>query len=227
MCATPCVTAFSTSGCSSSGGTRHASASSLTDDVVAQPVAEAHPLDREEARDQPQLARQRNPRLGAERQALAQEVGEQHAHAPRRRRHRIAVSALIECRLLKRKCGSICARSIRSSASRASTCTWSARRSAARVSSNTRDQVADGQRQQVEQQAEDGQQRVRAPALRPDRRHRSRGAPASRPSVRAASSHIALEIALAVSAVATIRSAPVAASGMPRDTYHADRQTNA
>ena len=45
--------------------------------------------------------------------------------------------------------------------------------------------------------------------------------------MRAASSHIALAIALAVSAVATMRSAPVAASGMPRDTYQADRQTKA
>ena len=44
--------------------------------------------------------------------------------------------------------------------------------------------------------------------------------------VRAASSHIALDSAEAVNAVATMRTAPVAPSGMPRDTYHADRHTN-
>ena len=42
------------------------------------------------------------------------------------------VNALIDCRLLNRKCGSICARRARSSASRASTCSSSPRRSASR-----------------------------------------------------------------------------------------------
>ena len=38
---------------------------------------------------------------------------------------------------------------------------------------------------------------------------------------------MALEIAEAVTAVATMRRAPVAASGIPLDTYHAERHTNA
>ena len=46
------------------------------------------------------------------------------------------VSALIECRLLKMKCGSICARTARSSASRASKLSSSARLSASRDASN-------------------------------------------------------------------------------------------
>ena len=48
----------------------------------------------------------------------------------------LAVSALIECRLLKMKCGSICARSALSSASRASRSSSIARRSASRDASN-------------------------------------------------------------------------------------------
>ena len=82
----PCVTAFSTSGCSSSGGSSPASASGADGDLDVEPVAEADPLDRQEPLDQRQLARDGDARLAPERERLAQEVGEQQAHPPRRGR---------------------------------------------------------------------------------------------------------------------------------------------
>ena len=84
-CATPCVTAFSTSGCSSSGGTRHASKPRLAVASTLEPLAEADLLDREKSRGQRDLARQRDPLPRTQRQRVAQKVREQQAHPPRRR----------------------------------------------------------------------------------------------------------------------------------------------
>ena len=56
--------------------------------VDVQPIAESDPLDCQEAVDQLELARHRNPALAPERERLAQELGEQETHPPRRRRIR-------------------------------------------------------------------------------------------------------------------------------------------
>ena len=56
----PCVTAFSTSGCSSSGGTRHVSADVVDLALDLQARAEPHLLDAEEAIGQRQLVGQRD-----------------------------------------------------------------------------------------------------------------------------------------------------------------------
>ena len=84
-CAMPCVTAFSTIGCSRSGGTRQPSAPSDTISTWSR-LAEAHLLDFEEPPGQRQLPADRDAIARAEREAVAKEVGEQQAHPAGRRR---------------------------------------------------------------------------------------------------------------------------------------------
>ena len=87
------------------------------------------------------------------------------------------------------------------------------------------EQVADRHRQQIEQHAESEQQRVKAAnAAAGSGTSKRRDRIATQP--RAMATQIADEQAAAVSAVATIRIVPVPASGMPRATYQAERQTN-
>ena len=71
-CATPCVTAFSTSGCSSSGGTQSARPRPDRSPRAADP--RTAPARRPGSAAPAQLARQRNPTRDAERERLAQEI---------------------------------------------------------------------------------------------------------------------------------------------------------
>ena len=191
-CAMPCVTAFSTSGCSSSGGTSQRLGVRRRRSRP-QAIAEPHLLDGEEAARQRQLARRAES--GSRRRAPACRAGSRRAAgtsaAPPR--GSAVVSALIDCRLLKRKCGSICARSARSSASRASTCSSSPRRSASRDDRERRGEIAHRHREQVEQERRS--RRASAPPLGSAAAHRAtrrttRSAPIQ---PRAISSQTALE----------------------------------
>ena len=79
----PCRTAFSTSGWSSSGGTAHIRGFARDVGLDLEPMAEPDLLNAEVLSRESHLAAERNPRLPAEAQAVAQEVAEQLAHAPR------------------------------------------------------------------------------------------------------------------------------------------------
>ena len=129
----------------------------------------------EVAADERRLERQRNARLRAGAQALAEELGQLEAHAARALRDRSAISALIECRQLNRKCGSTCARSARSSASRAATSACSARATAARAFVGGRQRVVDRGHDDERHGARDERQwretRKEGVRRRRDRRH--------------------------------------------------------
>ncbi len=71
----PCVTAFSTSGCRTSGGTRHCAAAVVDVPLDLQAVAEPHLFDAEKAIGQRELVSQRNPIARADAQRVAQKVG--------------------------------------------------------------------------------------------------------------------------------------------------------
>ncbi len=82
----PWLTAFSTSGCSSSGGTRQRRGAGVGLAGDAQPLAEPHLLDGEEPVGERELLGQRNLVVAAESQRFAKEVGQQQTHAARGRR---------------------------------------------------------------------------------------------------------------------------------------------
>ena len=94
--AIPCVTAFSTSGCSISGGTRHAPSAGSQSDATDEPRAEAHLLDVQVLQRQRHLVGQPDQVLAAEPAAAAQVVAQHDAHPAggrrigrRQRAHRV------------------------------------------------------------------------------------------------------------------------------------------
>ena len=128
--AMPWVTAFSTSGCSRRGGTTHERASSSAT-ITCERRSPKRTFSIESSRSASAsssasviASREPNVRLWRRKSASP-------THSRRASSGFAAISALIEFRLLKRKCGWICARSARSSASRELISNCSARRSAA------------------------------------------------------------------------------------------------
>ena len=79
----PWVTAFSTSGCSSRGGTGHAARGFLEARLEAEAGTEPHLLDGQEALGQGQLVSERDAVPRAQGQAAPQEIAEHDAGPPR------------------------------------------------------------------------------------------------------------------------------------------------
>jgi hypothetical protein len=134
------------------GGSRQARP--VADRVLeTQARAEAHLFDREEGAHQRNLLDQRDLALRIHAEAAAEEVGQLQGHAARAAGS-IEVSALIELRLLNRKCGSIWVRSMRSSASCAIELHSSSRRSSGARALEFEGQVVRHRRQAVQDDAQ-------------------------------------------------------------------------
>ena len=202
-CAIPCVTAFSTSGCSSSGGTRHDRGIARRD-VGAQALAEADPLDRQEPLDQRQLARERDPLLTPPSARLSRRKSASSRHIRRaaggsavvKRADRVqAVEQEVRIDLRAQRPQLGLAREH-----------LDLQPAALRLLRGLEDgeQVADRERQQIQQHAEAEQQRAGWPRTRrPGPAHRS-GATGTRPSRARWRPRSPTSRAAAVSAVATI-----------------------
>src|SRR6516225_1605421 len=131
----PCLIAFSSSGCSVIGGSRHSAASGLTRSSAWSlapkrrfSIARKCSLS---VTSSPSVMRSRSASASVRRKNCARSTVISRAAAGSK-----PVSALIELRLLNRKCGLICVRSICSSASRASTRDSASRRAASCTVSN-------------------------------------------------------------------------------------------
>ena len=79
----PWMTAFSTSGCSSSGGTGQSAACGSVSRAIVQARSEPHLLDGEEPLGERPLIGKRNAAARPEAERVAQKIGEQQAHRPR------------------------------------------------------------------------------------------------------------------------------------------------
>ncbi len=217
----PWVTAFSTSGCRISGATR-------------QPPVPASEMSTWRRSPKRTRSISRNRAASASSRSIVIRSSEPSARLSRRksasRTHirRAAtgsapVSALIELRLLKRKCGSICARSDRSSASRASTCVSSPRRSDSRACSKVAIRYPTASDSRYRRNPKPN---TIVPSA-PNTRAASNAAPrreSTSSHARASASHARLLAAAAVTEVIARRASPVRTSGMLRETYHDDRQ---
>ena len=181
-CATPCVTAFSTSGCSSSGGTRQASASSArrSSTCSRSPNRTCSIARKRRASASSRASGMRVAR--AERQALAEKVGEQQAHPPRRRRIRGRQRADRVQAVEEEVRIDLRAQRAQLRLARQHLQLQPAPLGVPRDCSNDASEVADRQRQQIEQEAEAEDQRGEPLEGRTARRALRPGVPAPRSS---------------------------------------------
>ena len=224
-CAMPCVTAFSTIGCSRSGGTRQPSAPSDAISTWSRLPKRTCSI----SRNRPASASSRATRdaiARAEREAVAKEVGEQQAHPAGRRRIRRRQRADRVQAVEQEVRIDLRAQRSQLRFTRQHLHLQPPALGLARLLERS-EQVAHRERQQIQQQAEPEDQRGRRARRRRPRRGR-RGVRRAPIQPRASASQAPLlsdRRGQRPSSRCGSRRSPT--SGMLRATYHADRQKNA